>query len=203
MPLLVLTTHYLTRVLLTTYYLLGYYLLLTTYYSLPYSGTTYYLLLTRLLLTTYCLLGCYLLLTTYSGTTYYLLLPRLLLTTYYFLSYYLLLTTYSATAYYLLLAKVAVDELFIFSVALGETYSGEWLDGSTFEVTVVTPNLNTSFDETPRVGATKANVSAVIPLFDSMGLLPVSTGERVVLEGNQAELMGVEAAAEPEPLLPW
>ena len=115
------------HLVLTTYHLLPYYLLLTTllpyylttlllttYYLLPYYLTTYYLPLTTLLLTTY-----HLPLTTLPLTTllpYYLLPYYLLLTTYYLLPYYLLpyyllpyylpLTTLLLTTYYLQISRL-------------------------------------------------------------------------------------------------
>ena len=99
-------------------------------------------------------------------------------------------------------AQAAVDDLFVFSTRLGASYSGGWLDGSTFEVTVLEPNVNVSYGETPRVGVLAANVSGATPLFNADGSLPVSLAEHVLLEGNQAELMAHDTDVQPTPLLP-
>ena len=53
-------------------------------------------------------------------------------------------------------------------IATRDRSSGAWADGSTFELTVLTPRVNTSSGDTPTVGQTMVNVTGVAALCASL-----------------------------------
>ena len=99
-------------------------------------------------------------------------------------------------------AKSAVDELFAFSVLLGNAYSGEWADASTFEVTIIDALVNATYGEMPVVGRTTANFTGLAALYNAPGRLPASTNELATLFGDPYELSADQAHTKTLPVLP-
>ena len=74
-------------------------------------------------------------------------------------------------------AKIYVDSLFTFNPPIGDAYSGEWLDASTFVVTVATVG-----DAAPVLGNARATVAGAI--FDKARRRPSAVGQASTLSGQ-------------------
>ena len=74
-------------------------------------------------------------------------------------------------------AKMYVDSLFSFDPPVGEEYSGEWTDDSTFVITIQRVG-----DSAPALGRAQATVTGAI--FDIDRARPSAVGQSAVLSGN-------------------
>ena len=95
--------------------------------------------------------------------------------------------------------RASVDELFVFSEPLGSQYSGEWRDPSTFEVTVITPLINSTQHQ---IGISNASVRCCARVHSVSGKVNASLTEQVHLHGEEGLLIPPGYYKDPPTVLP-